>query len=69
MLIHGQNVVVGQTVAFDYARRTKSGIRGRIGEVVEVRPNVGTIIIAERVNGQEQYRQFYGSAIQNLLVD
>jgi len=58
----------GQTIAFTYARRTKSGHAGRIGTVESVNLHANTVTICESVNGQEQYRQFHASAMLGVVV-
>ena len=69
MYVGGIYLDKGMTVSFDYARKTASGMTGRIGTVEKINPHADTIIIAERVDGREQFRQFYAGAIQNLIVE
>lgn len=59
----------GQTIAFTYARRTKSGHAGRIGTVESVNVNANTVTIRETVNDQEQYRQFNANAMMGVVVE
>lgn len=57
----------GQTITLDYARRTKSGLSSRIGEVVEIRPTY--VRIKEAISPTEhQFRCFTRSAILNASV-
>lgn len=63
-----RNLQVGQTIAFDYARRTKSGLSSRIGEVVKVGDTY--VDIEETISPTEkQYRRFSMHAIVNALVE
>lgn len=73
MTIDGQTVSVGDTIAFDYIRTTRSArLNGatwtsRIGEVVDVHPNTDTITIEEKNGGSVQFRQFHAACMTNVL--
>lgn len=58
----------GQTIAFTYARLTKSGHAGRIGIVESVNPACNTVTIRESVNGQDQYRSFNVNAMLSVVI-
>jgi hypothetical protein len=58
----------GQGIAFDYARKTKSG--RSIGRLGLVDTDKGShVIIRELVNGREQYRSFHKSAMLNVVLN
>ena len=59
------HIEVNNTIAFVYARKTKSGFAARVGIVTEVRDN--HILIKESISPTlTQIRQFHKSAMMNI---
>lgn len=59
------HITIGNTIAFVYARKTKSGFAARVGKVVKV--NDTHVFIEETISPTTtQTRQFHKYAMMNL---